>query len=96
MQRAQRKTRNPDLLVLLSVLWFRGKDAWLWSFSGKTNSDEGMSSTVADASGSEDMWVRVSTALDGSVFSLLLVFLDSLLSQRMTVMGGNMIFLPER
>jgi hypothetical protein len=38
------------------------------------------------------MWVRVSTALDGSVFSLLFVFLDSLLSQRMTVMGGNMIF----
>jgi hypothetical protein len=42
------------------------------------------------------MWVRVSTALDGSVFSLLLVFLDSLLSQRMTVMGGTMIFFPER
>ena len=44
------------------------------------------------------MWVRVSTALDGSASSsaLLLVFLDSLLSQRMTVMGGNMIFSPER
>jgi hypothetical protein len=44
----------------------------------------------------KDMWVRVSTALDGSVFSLLLVFLDSLLSQRMKVMGGNMIFPRER
>ena len=42
------------------------------------------------------MWVRVSTALDGSAFSLLLVFLDSLLSQRMKVMGGNMIFPRER
>ena len=38
----------------------------------------------------------MSIALDGSVFSLLLVFLDSLLSQRMTVMGGNMIFPRER
>ena len=82
------------LLSVLSV--FAVQILGFGVFQGRLITDEGMSTTVADASALKDMWVRVSTALDEFVFSLLLVFLDSLLSQRMKVMGGNMIFPRER
>ncbi len=53
-QRAQRKTRTPDLSgVLIVFCVFAVKILGFGVFQGRLIKDEGMSKTVADASGSE-------------------------------------------
>ena len=80
-------------LVLFSVLCvFAVQILGFGVFQGRLISDEGMSTTVVTHPALKDMSVRVSTSLDGSAFSLMLVFLDSLFSQRITEMGKKWFF----